>query len=1035
MASLGLVLRALWWRRGITAAILAVATAVTTAATAGPVYLRAASESVLQDALRGAPTVETGLDFHNQTPAQPDPVVTLAREARTAISHSRSPAYGKPILALEYGGDILDRSNKASTVSLVTWRDGACAQVRILVGRCPTAAGEGLVSARYAATQRLRVGDPLRVVGLTSAAGTKPMTIVGLYRPVDPNGNFWFGRSYFPVPSDATPEPVDAVFTPRSTFAGLVQTVPVTAVVDVPLVPSKVNVANVGLVRSAIDDIHSQLQAVDPAAGADTAITGPLDEAAANQDGLATPVALIIAQLLVLCWLVLFIVVGNAAEARGGEIALAKLRGLRTGSTVAFGLVEPLVVLVLAVPLGIALGVLAVVGIAHAQLAPGIPVVLTSYGVLAALAATAGGAIATALGVRATLRRPVLEQWRRAVRRSPRREAALEAGVAVAAVAALAQLYLSGRLHGSHTNVLALLAPGLVSLALALLGARALGLLACSTYGPTRARRRLGVFLAVRQIGRRPANARVVVILVTAFGLATFSLVSWSVARENRTARAKVEVGADRVLTVATPLVGSLQTPLESIVRRLDPSGNAMAVADFTSFNGGDAGRHILGVDSSRLAKVAYWRPDFLPMSPARAAALLHPPVPNSVLLGGDALAVDLSVDHLVAAGPVLVQADVVTVDGEVAVPLGALPSSGPARLSGTLTGCAAARSCRLADLTLTRPLGQLYSITVTVDFTGLESHSAGGWSPVGAGFNTRGRWTSLNNGQYSPPDTVDPTATGLHYAAAAPDTADTGIGVLDSPIPLPALATASVYSGADAAGKVTATTGLVGDPIDVRVVARADTLPRGADNGLVVDLDYALRQAVGGYRPYTEEVWLSPAAPADFAARLQRAGVAVLSTERPADRIKVLARQGPALALLLFLIGAGLAAALAAGGAVLNLYLLGRRRTFELAAMSAVGVRRGALLTSLLVEQGLLLGFGVLLGVAAGLLASSLALPSVPEFTDNPTSPALLYSPNPAVVAGLVAALTLAIAIVVTLAAVRLVRAAEPEQLREAQA
>ena len=60
MRSVWLVLRGLWWRRGLTGALLAVAVVTTTAAALGPFYARAAGESTLNDHLTQA-TWRTGI--------------------------------------------------------------------------------------------------------------------------------------------------------------------------------------------------------------------------------------------------------------------------------------------------------------------------------------------------------------------------------------------------------------------------------------------------------------------------------------------------------------------------------------------------------------------------------------------------------------------------------------------------------------------------------------------------------------------------------------------------------------------------------------------------------------------------------------------------------------------------------------------------------------------------------------------------------------------------------------------------------------
>jgi len=60
--SLTLAVRALWFRKGVSLAVLLVATVTTAAAAAGPLYLRAGGESVLRDALTAPAQDATGLD-------------------------------------------------------------------------------------------------------------------------------------------------------------------------------------------------------------------------------------------------------------------------------------------------------------------------------------------------------------------------------------------------------------------------------------------------------------------------------------------------------------------------------------------------------------------------------------------------------------------------------------------------------------------------------------------------------------------------------------------------------------------------------------------------------------------------------------------------------------------------------------------------------------------------------------------------------------------------------------------------------------
>ncbi|HTZ44785.1 MAG TPA: FtsX-like permease family protein, partial [Jatrophihabitans sp.] len=125
--------------------------------------------------------------------------------------------------------------------------------------------------------------------------------------------------------------------------------------------------------------------------------------------------------------------------------------------------------------------------------------------------------------------------------------------------------------------------------------------------------------------------------------------------------------------------------------------------------------------------------------------------------------------------------------------------------------------------------------------------------------------------------------------------------------------------------------------------------------------------------------------------------------------------------------------AVLAVGGTAIAIAATGRRRTFELASLRALGLRRRTLLRAAIAEQLLLLGAAVVLGVPAGYLAARWAMPSIPEFADA-TPVQLRYVPA---LSG-VLAFTVGFAVLLTLTAVLagrlLMRAAAPSRLREAE-
>jgi putative ABC transport system permease protein len=109
------------------------------------------------------------------------------------------------------------------------------------------------------------------------------------------------------------------------------------------------------------------------------------------------------------------------------------------------------------------------------------------------------------------------------------------------------------------------------------------------------------------------------------------------------------------------------------------------------------------------------------------------------------------------------------------------------------------------------------------------------------------------------------------------------------------------------------------------------------------------------------------------------------------------------------------------------------RRRSYEAAALGTVGIRRGQLYRAALTEQLLLLGTAVVVGVPAGLLALLLALPAVPQFSDDTPVPLALLPPALPIVLCAVALVVL-VGATVLVSAGRVVRAGSTARLREAE-
>ncbi|HEV7207869.1 MAG TPA: FtsX-like permease family protein, partial [Mycobacteriales bacterium] len=736
--------------------------------------------------------------------------------------------------------------------------------------------------------------------------------------------------------------------------------------------------------------------------------------------------------------LVLFGAVRAAAEARGPEVALLKLRGARPRQLLLFGLAEPLFLITAASPIGVVLAVVGVHVMGAVQFVAGTPVRLGVPALLAGTGAVAGAAVATAASGLRIVRRSVNEQWRRTHRRPGWRRNLSSALGCLAAVLALGAVLSRSGFGRPGSKVaadpLSLGVPALLSVVVALLAASALpwvcrALFTRTSQGGRRGSGRpggrgLGGFLAVRQIARRPSSLGVVVVLVLAFGLATFALSAHSVALRNQHDVAAATVGASEVLTVAVPR----NADLAALVDRADPSGaQAMAVIEGRQQYG--AHRQLLGVQPARFAAVAAWRSDYASASAQKVADAITVQGLNVVLLRGAALRMRLQITALRGAPQVLPVLSVLAPDGLHASTGAALPPSGTVEASWPTPACVT--GCELGSLTLQRAdrfgLTDLQGDITVANIQ--EQDSSGTWRDVPAGLTLPQGWVPQKapDGPYYSRSTIGGGRLG--YAFRLPHEIVPTLSPRSLPEQVPVVAT----TGAGVGTQDPQITGLDGQNLAVDPRLAAAVLPRAGRSGVLLDRALALRAAAVGTVDTFQEVWLAPGADPQVLQRLDAEGVQVVQNQSIRQVEAGLARQGPPLALLLFLVGAGVAALLALAGAALNLTLAARRRGFELAALQALGIGRRALLTSLLVEQLTLLGVGVGLGMGSGLLSASLALPGVPEFTVPPLAPDLLYAPPFLLVVGLTVLLGAAVAIAVSVSSGALVRRVRPELLREA--
>ena len=1050
VSALRLALRGLRARAGLSAALLAVTTFAVGVGAAGAIYLRAAGESLLARNLRTATSYTAGLHV--------DQVVADGAELRgltrsVVAAGPVVPALAPPVTGLETRTPVaLQAAGGRPGAAYLASRDGLCGHLAVEAGRCPAARplgvpAEAAISRRAADWLGLGLGERFRAQGFGAGAASRDLAVAAIYAPT-PRDQYWFGaqRAYFPPPplGNELP-PLDAVFLASSDLLPAIDngTLDIRARFDHFVEPERLRLADAAAVPPALGKLAEVLRVNNPDATVLTGLGDVVAKAEAERQALTMPVLLADIQLASLALLILVVVAAMAAEARAGEVALAKVRGATTGQAFGLAVLELAVIAALALPAGLAVGWLGAYLLARTQLEAGIPVVVTPAAVAVALAATVVALAAASLASLGAVRRRILDQWRRGRSdRVGRRAVVLDVVLLLVAVAALANLRASGtRQAGGGYDLLATLAPGLAVLAAALVVGRSLPLAAGWLVRLTGRAPGVAAWVGARQVARRGGPAlRVVIALAAAFGLVAFAVTVRQDMARNRHDRSFTQVGAAERLQVAMPrgVLGPER------VAEADPSGTAaMAVLRYpaTLRDAPAVTAALVGVQPDRYPSVGFWRGDFSGRPLAATMAALHDsPVPPLDLGRADRLEVDVGAGVVRADGPLRLVALVQGPVRAVRVDLGRLAPGGVRPLRGRLDP--AGGPWRLQRLWVQREAGVTSAVSVSLTFDSVRSGQGGGWRLVD-GFDDPARWYSLNDDAYEPGDTLAATTgvdgRALAVAIDAPDSGVTlGIGHASVPEALPAVVTPAFLRAVSAqVGRVVRVRTPIPGDLQLKVAGVAGVLPGALGSGAAAFVDgdwllvHAQRNPVD--QPQAGEVWTAGGARGRAVAeRLAASGARVEGRAVAADEEAALAQQAPSLALLLLLVGAAAGAALATGGVMLHLYLTGRRRAFELAVLEVFGARRRDLWGPVAVEQGALVGYGVLCGGLIGLLVALVALPAIPQFADRPTVPPPIYTPDWAVL-GL--ALGLAVLLVgLGLAAVvaALVHQARPALLRE---
>jgi ABC-type multidrug transport system fused ATPase/permease subunit len=954
---LALVLGAVRTRTAQVVAVLVLAALATAVAAAGPWYGYASAGRAATVDVATAPPAERVLSVRQISDTGVDPAETVDRFDAHVRGLLPLPSVD-PVRGLVLSTRVGRRSG-TPPIDLA-FREGFCAHAQ-LDGRCPAAADEVAISESTAQQLGLGLGDRLFVQAVT---GANPVIcrVVGRYRRIDPGSSYWSNPLYTPAVG------LEPAFTVLPTFVARQLGQP-TITWDVS-VPERLIRGDDGY------DLAAVLRGANARLGADQLhlvdSIGPiLDAIAADRAAIRLGVLVSLVQVLILSWFAIGLAGRYTGRDRRGDAALLKLRGSTRGAMLRLAWGQHLVPLIAGALVGLPLGYLLARVLAGPVVAAGDRRAALLLSVGAAVAVLVGGLLVLALVEALVLRLPVAALLRQVgSARGDWRAGLIDLLLLAVAVAAVYQVR-TGAARG-----LALAAPALVALAVALLLARLLGWVADRGGGTALRTGRLRLGLTAVQVSRQPGGDRVFALVMVAVAMFATALGGWRGEHVARADRSAAELGATRVLGVQA----TDYTVLERAVRQADPGGEqAMAaVVDKESVP------RVLTVDSSRLAAVARWRPEYGPVT-ALPAAVAEGSVPAELpKITGAELTVRLRYAGRAAAVFTLVLQD--EGDGTaVRVRFGRLRSGEQSR-TARVTGCPT--GCRILRMELNSPpdrYGNLsaprYGSEVTV--LGLTQSGADPLILDPARLGDVTRWRAGTGGA-----AVDLAATHgtLRLAVDENNTLLAPVGfqvfAVDTTVPLPVVLAGQADPDWQFAEPSLSSFGDTAIPI--RPVATASALPVLGGNGVLVDLDAARRVAGDAALAGEPQVWLAPGAGPALLARLRAAGLTITGDTGTAERSAALAAQAPAVVARFALLSGAAALLLAAAALAVSAAVDRRTRLDQLLALRRQGLPHRTAMATGVAGTVALAGAGLLGGLLAAVLAQPLARVVVPPFTDG---------------------------------------------------
>jgi putative ABC transport system permease protein len=895
----------------------------------------------------------------------------------------------------------------------------ACEHV-LLHGRCPSAPGEVAMLAVDAHMFGLHVGSRV-----TPYPGEAPFVVAAIYRPSDQlaDREFWFdiGRLQT-VPGSSRRV---AHLAPWITSQASVELrhhpwyVTVDQYLSTPAdrTADQVEAISDRVVAITRGQTHHRLPpglTLEPGNSLPTIAHQLLDRRGITRSTVEPAVLSLVLVALVL----LSRLLAAAMTLRRGELALAALRGYDRRQLWFLGMLEPLVILVAAIPLGVAGGYVASRVLARRWLVADLPVPFVLESALAVVAVVLVTAVVAAVVVRDAVSEPLSSQIA-GVRRPTRASRwTVILRLALVALAAAALVTAASRRHPQRPDATDLALPILLAVATGLLVGLLVLALATVWVRWSSRRRALASYVAARTVRRRREGTMVILPVTAALTVAVFTVGVSLAAATWRASAAATEVGAP--LSYSTKL--SLSRAV-GLTHQLDPQGRWLMAAAQDIPNADEVTaipQPRVVVDASRLGRVASWPAQWTPGRSAAEIGRELGPRRAPVVLRGSSLT--MTVDNDVHGDYPDLGATVNVLDDNGAlrkIQVGPFPHGRSTRTRG-LGACAT--GCTVESVSLGGPDALVEAMTgtatisaFTVDGEPVAGMLDRGWQPQGSQIGTRTavRKVTVRGGRLTV--TVE-SRSPESYAGITPTDIPADVPVLFGRQKSP---TATLPTGASGTFHVRS----AGSP--------AESVPFRGPSGVMLDFNAFVRNASQANSDTLVYIWARADTPHRILDALAARGLSDPTTE--AGTRQVLDQDAFALALRLYTVVTVLVILLALAGLAANLAVQLPARRRDAASLRVVGVRRRSVMVGVVAEFVVVLGVAALAGVAAGGVAQYVVVRTVTlGFADSSLVPRVLPSFDAGSALALSAVVLAVLVVAASCFAFLTVRAARTSSLRE---